>query len=77
MALYSVSCSNTSHDHHNHQEAAGTTTEAVHGATAEFTSAYICPMHCEGSGSREPGKCPSCEMDYVSLDEHLKDGHTH
>ena len=31
----------------------------------EYTSAYICPMHCEGSGSNEPGKCPVCGMDYV------------
>lgn len=30
----------------------------------EFTSAYICPMHCEGSGSDKPGKCPVCGMDY-------------
>jgi hypothetical protein len=31
----------------------------------EYTSAYICPMHCEGSGSSEPGTCPVCGMDYV------------
>lgn len=31
----------------------------------EYTSRYICPMHCEGSGSDKPGKCPNCEMDYV------------
>lgn len=30
----------------------------------EYTSRYICPMHCEGSGSHEPGLCPVCEMDY-------------
>ena len=30
----------------------------------EFTSAYICPMHCEGSGSDKPGKCLVCDMDY-------------
>ena len=30
----------------------------------EFTSAYICPMHCEGSGSDKQGKCPVCDMDY-------------
>lgn len=34
----------------------------------EYTSAYICPMHCEGSGSAEPGKCPVCGMDYVAND---------
>ena len=31
----------------------------------EYTSAYVCPMHCKGSGSAEPGKCPVCGMDYV------------
>lgn len=30
----------------------------------EYTSAYICPMHCEGSGSDKPGICPACGMDY-------------
>jgi rubrerythrin len=31
----------------------------------EYTAAYVCPMHCEGSGSEEPGSCPVCGMDYV------------
>ena len=31
----------------------------------EYTSAYVCPMHCEGSGSEEAGICPVCGMDYV------------
>lgn len=31
----------------------------------EYTSAYICPMHCEGSGSDTAGTCPTCGMDYV------------
>ncbi len=31
----------------------------------EFSSAYICPMHCDGSGSSEAGNCPVCKMDYV------------
>lgn len=31
----------------------------------EYTSTYICPMHCEGSGSAETGECPVCGMDYV------------
>ncbi|NOT36193.1 MAG: hypothetical protein HOP11_02315 [Saprospiraceae bacterium] len=30
----------------------------------EYTSAYICPMHCKGSGSDKPGTCPVCGMDY-------------
>ena len=48
----------------------------------EYTSAYICPMHCEGSGSEEPGKCPVCGMDYVAnedmkTDDHDHSGHSH
>lgn len=31
----------------------------------EYTSAYICPMHCEGSGNDYAGTCPTCKMDYV------------
>ncbi len=42
------------------------TTEAVDMTGPEYTSAYICSMHCEGSGSAEPGKCPKCGMDYVA-----------
>jgi hypothetical protein len=49
----------------------------------EYTSAYICPMHCEGSGSAEMGTCPVCKMDYVAnadkaapeVDPH--EGHNH
>jgi len=35
----------------------------------EYTSRYICPMHCEGSGSDEPGECPVCGMDYVKNED--------
>ncbi len=41
----------------------------------EYTSAYVCPMHCEGSGSAEPGKCPACGMAYVKNEDH--EGHNH
>ena len=37
----------------------------------EYTSRYICPMHCEGSGADEAGTCPVCGMDYV-LNENFK-----
>lgn len=46
-------------------------------ASVEYTSAYVCPMHCEGSGSDNPGSCPICNMDYVALEEHKSDGHHH
>ena len=45
--------------------------------TKEYTSAYVCPMHCEGSGSDKEGTCPACGMDYVKNEDHKKDGHTH
>lgn len=37
----------------------------------EYTSQYICPMHCKGSGSDQPGTCPVCQMDYEK-NENLK-----
>jgi len=48
--------------------------EAVHehGDGPEYTSAYICPMHCEGSGSDQAGKCPVCGMAYFSQADHDK-----
>jgi len=35
----------------------------------EFTSAYVCPMHCDKSGSDTIGICPTCGMDYVQNKE--------
>lgn len=43
----------------------------------EYTSAYICPMHCDGSGSDKMGTCPVCGMDYVKNEDHKADGHSH
>ena len=40
----------------------------------EYTSKYVCPMHCEGSGSDTEGKCPVCGMTYV-LNEDYHEGH--
>ena len=51
--------------------------------SVEYASAYVCPMHCKGSGSNEPGKCPVCNMDYVANKDHEMhhshdhDGHNH
>lgn len=49
----------------------------AHGEGKEYTSAYVCPMHCEGSGSEEMGQCPVCKMDYVAQADHVDDGHEH
>lgn len=42
-----------------------TSTEETNTDGKEYTSTYICPMHCEGSGSDSMGTCPVCSMDYV------------
>jgi hypothetical protein len=42
----------------------------------EYTSKYVCPMHCEGSGSDSEGKCPVCGMTYV-LNEDYKESAEH
>jgi len=49
----------------------------AHGSGKEYTSAYVCPMHCEGSGSAEMGQCPVCGMDYVAQADHVENGHSH
>ena len=51
--------------------------ESVELQGQEYTSDYVCPMHCEGSGSEEAGTCPVCGMDYVTLEDHQADGHKH
>ena len=49
--------------------------EATEQQGKEYTSAYICPMHCEGSGSDKAGNCPACGMDYVVNEDHEADDH--
>mgnify|MGYP000500304870 CR=1 FL=1 len=36
----------------------------------KYTSKYVCPMHCEGSGSDAEGKCPVCGMTYVMNEDY-------
>ncbi len=72
MSLFTLgiaisSCGNKSHEGHNMTEHAG----------KEHTSAYVCPMHCEGSGSDQAGTCPVCGMDYQKNADHKADGHKH
>ncbi len=58
-------------------ETTTTTTTTAPAQGKEHTSAYICPMHCKGSGSDAAGKCPACGMDYVANESHKSDGHDH
>ncbi len=60
----------------------GAQEEAVHTEHAteegmEYTSAYVCPMHCEGSGSDQPGECPVCGMTYEENDHAGDHDHDH
>ncbi len=73
LGLGMVACKH-SHDHsHDATEASS----EVDQSGPEYTSAFICPMHCKGSGSAEAGNCPVCGMAYVANEEHKADGHTH
>lgn len=66
-------CGNGGDGEHHHEE----TAPAAEAMGPEYTSAYVCPMHCEGSGSAEPGTCPVCGMDYVARADHEANGHSH
>ena len=43
----------------------------------EYTSAYVCPMHCDGSGSDTEGTCDTCGMALVKNEDHKANGHKH
>lgn len=78
IALTLGACKNK---HVHHEDKAMETTETVDQTGKEYTSAYVCPMHCEGSGSDAPGECPVCGMEYVMNEkdshDHDHDGHDH
>lgn len=63
------------HEGHNHGEKDDAST--VDMSAPEYASAYVCPMHCKGSGSDKAGTCPVCNMEYVLNAEHKEDGHKH
>ena len=48
-------------------QASQTETTAKTTAATDSTQllAYVCPMGCEGSGSRISGKCRVCDMDLI------------
>ncbi len=66
-----------SHPHGDDDHDHSTKKDGPHGDGLAYTSSFVCPMHCDESGSDKAGKCPSCKMDYVAFAEHTKDGHTH
>ena len=67
LSVFALSCSGSSDQQNDSSKQQG----------KEYTSAYVCPMHCEGSGSEEAGTCPVCGMDYVENEDHKSDGHKH
>jgi hypothetical protein len=80
ISAVAIACGNNAHDHDGgamHENGDADASQEPHGDGPEYTSAYVCPMHCEGSGSDKPGKCPVCGMDYVANTDHMKDGHKH
>ena len=84
MALFIFSCGDSDHSHDENGEHSEETTQTDEnsGETAtaengevdksgkEYTSAFICSMHCAGSGSHEAGKCSVCGMDYVANEDY-------
>ena len=66
-------------DGHGHNEPPTTDSSksVAHGNGSQYTSAYVCPMHCEGSGSNAPGECPKCFMEYETFASHVRDKHNH
>ena len=76
MTLFATSCAehNPDHDGDGHEQH---DSDADEKTGKEYTSAFVCPMHCEGSGSDTEGKCPTCKMDYVANKNHVEDNHEH
>ena len=76
MSFFLSSCGGGEHEHAhdtdgNHFEQASDKTGK------EYTSAFVCPMYCKGSGNHEAGKCPACKMDYVANESYKPDGNQH
>ena len=63
MALFAIGLSITACGDKSKNSTDG---EQVASLGKEYTAAYVCPMHCEGSGSDQAGTCPVCGMDYVA-----------
>lgn len=73
MSLTLVSCNDKKTD----AKADAETEASVEKQGKEYTSAYVCPMHCKDSGSDTEGNCGSCGMTLVKNEAHKADGHKH
>ena len=54
-----------------------TKTETTAKQGKEYTSVYVCPMHCKDSGSDKEGACGTCGMTLVKNEDHKANGHKH
>ncbi len=78
LAVFSLSLSIASCGNKAKSSTNAETTEVVVDKTGkEYTSAYVCPMHCKKSGSDKAGECPVCKMDYVVNKKHKNNAHNH
>ena len=78
LATIVVSASITMVSCKDNKKETGTKTEiSAETQPNEYTSAYVCPMHCEDSGSDKEGKCNTCGMTLVKNEDHTVNGHKH
>ncbi len=81
MVMFVVSCNNSGETYHHdgHIDSKLPPREAVisHGDTPAHTADFVCPLHCEGSGSDKAGLCPVCGLTYEPLKKHISNGHNH
>lgn len=73
ICLGMIACKHSGDHSHDSTE----TSAEIDKSSPEYASAYVCPMHCKGSGSAEPGTCPVCNMAYVVNEDAGDDGHDH
>lgn len=71
--LIAISCKNAPETN----QPVTTEEKVIDKSGSEYTSEYICPMHCKGSGSESTGECPICGMDYVINKDIDHSGHDH
>ena len=69
LVLINLSCKGDKKD--------DTATQTEQAKKKEYASTYVCPMHCEGSGSDAEGECPKCGMAYVKNEDHNANEHKH
>jgi hypothetical protein len=81
LTLFIFSCGSEGHSHdENGTETTQTdenneaSSEEVDMDGKEYTSVYVCTMHCKGSGSDVAGTCPVCGMAYVASADLDTDG---